>query len=233
MKKMLFIVLTIGCLASSIVAGANAATVFYDDFEDQNHDGWYITGSGSTGVTFINESYMAYASNSQSGSLSLSREFDYEQNSLLSFDIQALASTGSTNDGSTTHAASGFTISLENSFNISLGEVTFAYATSSTLLPSNAYTIGNTIDTFEAPMSDWADLALVDPMSTIANIELEFWTIGRHADLPRGRAAIATIYFDNVEISAVPIPGALWLFGSGIIGIVAIRRKSKAFQTKA
>jgi len=30
---------------------------------------------------------------------------------------------------------------------------------------------------------------------------------------------------DNVRLSAVPIPGAVWLLGSGLIGIVGIRRK--------
>jgi len=30
---------------------------------------------------------------------------------------------------------------------------------------------------------------------------------------------------DNVRVSAVPVPGALWLLGSGIIGLIAIKRK--------
>ena len=29
------------------------------------------------------------------------------------------------------------------------------------------------------------------------------------------------------KVSSVPIPGAIWLFGSGLIGIVGIRRKLK------
>jgi hypothetical protein len=32
---------------------------------------------------------------------------------------------------------------------------------------------------------------------------------------------------DNVTLGIVPIPGALWLFGTGLIGIVGIRRKVK------
>jgi hypothetical protein len=35
------------------------------------------------------------------------------------------------------------------------------------------------------------------------------------------------IYIDDIKLSAVPIPGALWLLGSGLIGIVGIRRKFK------
>ena len=32
---------------------------------------------------------------------------------------------------------------------------------------------------------------------------------------------------DNVQINAVPIPAAVWLLGSGLVGLVAIRRRMK------
>ena len=35
------------------------------------------------------------------------------------------------------------------------------------------------------------------------------------------------IAFDNFEYTAVPIPGAIWLFGSGILGMVFMRRRFK------
>ena len=31
----------------------------------------------------------------------------------------------------------------------------------------------------------------------------------------------------SVTVSSIPIPGAVWLLGSGLIGIVGIRRKYK------
>jgi len=34
-------------------------------------------------------------------------------------------------------------------------------------------------------------------------------------------------YFDAVTLDAVPIPGAIWLLGSGLIGMVGIRKKIK------
>jgi hypothetical protein len=40
------------------------------------------------------------------------------------------------------------------------------------------------------------------------------------------------VYFDNVsftaDVNAVPVPAAVWLFGSGLIGLVGIARKKKA-----
>lgn len=32
---------------------------------------------------------------------------------------------------------------------------------------------------------------------------------------------------DNVSVSAVPLPAAVWLFGSGLMGFLALRRKAK------
>ena len=34
------------------------------------------------------------------------------------------------------------------------------------------------------------------------------------------------IGLDNVSVSAVPVPAALWLFGSGLIGLIGMKRKS-------
>lgn len=33
--------------------------------------------------------------------------------------------------------------------------------------------------------------------------------------------------YDNIEVSAVPIPAAVWLFGSGLLGLVGIARRKK------
>lgn len=35
---------------------------------------------------------------------------------------------------------------------------------------------------------------------------------------------------DNIQVSAVPLPAAVWLFGSGLMGFLAMRRKAKIQQ---
>jgi len=44
---------------------------------------------------------------------------------------------------------------------------------------------------------------------------------------PGSKTSGIGLAFDNFEYTAVPIPGAIWLFGSGILGMVFIRRKLK------
>ena len=40
--------------------------------------------------------------------------------------------------------------------------------------------------------------------------------------------AIYSIAFDNFSITPVPVPAAIWLFGSGLIGLIGIARRKKS-----
>ena len=40
--------------------------------------------------------------------------------------------------------------------------------------------------------------------------------------------ATYSIAFDNFSITAVPVPAAVWLFGSGLIGLIGVARRKKA-----
>jgi len=44
---------------------------------------------------------------------------------------------------------------------------------------------------------------------------------------PGSKTSGIGLAFDNFNTTAIPIPGAIWLFGSGILGMVFIRRKLK------
>ncbi|WP_155325819.1 VPLPA-CTERM sorting domain-containing protein [Desulfosarcina ovata] len=33
------------------------------------------------------------------------------------------------------------------------------------------------------------------------------------------------IEIDNVSVSAVPVPAAVWLLGSGLIGLISVKRR--------
>ena len=36
------------------------------------------------------------------------------------------------------------------------------------------------------------------------------------------------VLIDNVDLSAVPVPAAVWLFGSGLLGLIGVARRKKA-----
>jgi hypothetical protein len=86
---------------------------------------------------------------------------------------------------------------FENLFNMASGEVSFAYATNSSMLPSNGDSISTTPQSFDASMLDWAQLALVDLSANIASIGLEFWAIGRTAQVPAGSAGTTHVRRDS------------------------------------
>lgn len=206
---------------------ASSASIFFDDFEDGNADGWSITdGGGSTGVEFFSASNWAFVDNDTTGKHSLSREFEYHADVELSFDLQLSASAGAGNFGERFDAASGVTISFEDRFNLPMGDVSFLYASGSitSSLPSNSFSIGTTPESFAALMSEWASLAMVAAGTDPASIGVEFWAIGATRQLPRGAAATAHVRFDNVDVGAssattVPLPGAAWLLGSAIVAL--------------
>lgn len=37
----------------------------------------------------------------------------------------------------------------------------------------------------------------------------------------------SAVFYDNLNFSRIPVPAALWLFGSGLIGLVAVSRRTK------
>lgn len=55
-------------------------------------------------------------------------------------------------------------------------------------------------------------------------------TLQLKADCGANPGCTVDAYFDNirVEVEAVPVPAAVWLFGSGLIGLVGMARRKKA-----
>lgn len=94
MKIGLLTRLVVGLLILGFLGKVSAATIFLDDFEDGNIDGWLLGttgGRGDAGVTVNNNSNMAYVSHRGLSSHTLSHDFNYAADNFLSFDIQAVA----------------------------------------------------------------------------------------------------------------------------------------------
>jgi hypothetical protein len=76
-----------------------------------------------------------------------------------------------------------------------------------------------------ADVSDWTQLTVrgIAPAGT-ESAEV-FLLIIQTAD---PCCAAGSIYWDDVQINAVPVPAAAWLFGSGLLGLVGVARRRKS-----
>jgi hypothetical protein len=78
-----------------------------------------------------------------------------------------------------------------------------------------------------ADVSDWTQLVIneVAPAGTaFAQILLIHQLVGANT-VPGG----GTLQWDDASLTAVPVPAAVWLFGSGLVGLVGVaRRKAKS-----
>ncbi len=70
-------------------------------------------------------------------------------------------------------------------------------------------------------MDDFEDGDLSGWQETIVSVA------GGSGIYPSGYSS-GTVYFDNVNIDPVPIPSGVWLFGSGLIGLVGLTRRKKS-----
>ena len=231
MKKKMLIGLVMGFFMLGIVGGANAATVFLDNFEDGDTSGWLTgatNGIGSIGVELHNSSQMAFVQQSGSGIHSLSIDFSYLANETLSFDMHAVALAAPSTATSTGHASSGINLSFLNAFNTEIGSASLVNTTNPGALGSNDSLIDNQQHNYRALLSDYAALSGLGATDPISKFSLTYFATGQTNFF--GARSDATVWFDNVTVSdtnPVPLPGAIWLLGSGLISLGAFRKKKK------
>lgn len=223
-----------GLLAFFLVAVspvASAAIAFSDNFEDGDHAGWLLSttgGSGSTSVNLFNGSQMAFVGHTGNGSHALSHDFIYTPDQMLSFDMQVIATTSAVGLGSTSilHSKSGVTLSFLNVLNNSLGKISVVNATNPSTLGASENLVDGLLHNYSGLLSEFASLAGLDNTAPITKFSLSFWATGSTSTL--GTASSSNVRFDNLNVSSVPVPAAVWLFSSGLLGLTAVARRKKA-----
>ena len=89
-----------------------------------------------------------------------------------------------------------------------------------------ADSFGSTIDA-NTPVDVWTNIGVVGAIAPAGTASVQLTLItGNFAGDPAGGAP----RFDEafLEVSAVPIPAAVWLFGSGLIGLIGIARRRRS-----
>ena len=197
----------------------NAAIIFNDNFEDGDHTDWLETATGnllgSTGVETHNDSLMAFAQDTGSGSYSLSHDFSYVSNQIVSFAMQAIANSRPLSGDSVLHANSGVTISFLDIFNSTLGSVLITNATDPDSLGQNSILVDTAQHDYSASMAEFAAQAGLGTTDSISKINLNFFASAETFGNVSGVAhSSSTVWFDNVTISDTPVDSPVDLAGT-------------------
>ena len=74
--------------------------------------------------------------------------------------------------------------------------------------------------------SNWTNFGAVDLIAgpdVSGGVTVEFTAI-----CGADEGCFSNLAIDNVTVSAVPVPAAVWLFGSGLVGLIGLARRKKA-----
>lgn len=215
---------------------AHAATVFFDDFEDTNLNGWLQSNNGGAGTFDVvnknssNRAHVSHVSGTNTGDQSsLSMTFNYTASDVVSFEMEASAFL-SQYGGRIRHGLAGVEVSFLNTFNVPLGSAGLFNVTSGSLLGPNDSSILSIQQSYSASMADFAGLAGLSGTDPIAKMSISFLARGSFSSgggvQPNVRSG-GNVWFDNFSVTTVPVPAAAWLFASGLIGLTGMARRKK------
>lgn len=206
-------------------SAAQADCPLQSTFEGGTLDGWLsgtTGGTGSTKVELHNGSKAAYVQHSAAGSHLLSCDTAYIAGGILEFDLQAIA----TRDGGTTASSSaGLTVSFLSSLNATLGSMGWFNVNKQSLLGVHDIQIDQSQHHYANSMNALAGQAGLSASAPIARISLSF--VGTGLGVVGFGASHASVWFDNVQVAAVPEPSKsrLTIFGLAAV-LLAMRIKT-------
>lgn len=90
--------------------------------------------------------------------------------------------------------------------------------------PSSTLSLGFDNGPWSTNMDFWFFPSGVDLVNQLSANPGNYLSTGGHIYID----GVGTVDFENVSITAVPVPAAIWLFGSGLIGLISFSKRKKA-----
>ncbi len=207
-----------------ICAGADVID-FETGFAEGNSVGTVITATNQ--VTFFSRAYPPTNNYTNANIAEVGGDGPYAfRNEQLDHDTPSGAGAGSyfLTDRNSQSSAESYFIRFSNPVaDISLDLYDFDNGNTQAVLTGYSDTIWSAsasvgTDTVLSSLGDGSvvNLSVTDPSTVIYSASLT-WINGTTIDDETG--------IDNISFTTVPIPSAVWLLGSGLIGLVGVRRK--------
>lgn len=211
-----------------------AATVFTDDFESGTLDNWTIGGRQLAGPNIADvvtryDSLMGHLYKNSFTEINFSRNFMYETDLQFNFDMETNVISQSPPAPNYYGSASADFSFLDISGN-SLGLVRYASATTSYLFTVyDADPTRHAVQIFDGALEHYS-LDVMDLLSLIsidealiAEVSVRFNAYSSTYPYP---AVSAELWVDNFStVPNIPLPPALYLFGTGLLGLIGIARR--------
>lgn len=217
-----------------VIAEASQSALVSDDFENGNLNNW-IVGGRQLGTHTAN--VIACDTGSlcghlyQSGSfteINLNQYLSFDSSEKFYFDLKVNVSS-TPPPASNFYGISGVGFSFLDQNDAALGSVWYLASTTNYPITNwvspttNVNVISENIwHHFELDASSLLSQITID-QSQIAKTQMQFNVYSSTWPSP---TVTAELWVDNVSNSLVPIPGAVWLFCSGLIGLIGIGRRT-------
>lgn len=227
-------IIKFACIGLVVVSfNVSAVTFFTDDFESGNLDNWTIGGrqlGTHIAEVIVSDTGSLAGHLYQNGSfteITMSRDFTFDPIDTFSFDLQVDVNS-TPPPAQNYYGISGVAFRFLGSGDAILGSVW--YLASTTDYPSNAW-VSPTTSVNIISENVWHHLALDIPdllsqisinEADILKTQMLFETYSSTWPSP---TVSAELWVDNVNVPAVPIPAAVWLFGSGLLSLIGVARR--------
>ena len=210
-----------------LATGTHAALI--DDFEHGTLDNWTIGGrqnfTWTADVVSRHGSLMGHVSKDGFTEVWIENAFDYSTDLCFDFDMEVRSYGG---DGYDFYGMGVVQFYFMNVAGDSIGTVTYGDASSNLQsdiastrddLAYNAVT-PDVLLNYSLTMNEIVSQLLI-PQEEINQVRMLFRAYASGYSSGMG----GEVWVDNVFVSAVPVPAAVWLFGSGLIGLIGLARR--------